>query len=109
MGEGAPHPHRLGHQPRQLRVPVGERQIQQIPPVDRQRVEEDGETGTLCAAVATSTREPTRPAVSWKERGRPSSSSAITSPSRMNRVPFNSIAAEVSSGSRSVMSSRVRV
>ncbi len=30
-----------------------------------------GETGVSRAAVSTSTREPTRPAVSWNERGRP--------------------------------------
>ena len=50
-----------------------------------------------------------REAVSWKGRGRPSSSSAIASPSRTNDVAGTSRAAATTSGSRSVMSSRERV
>jgi len=90
-------------------MPLGERQVEQILPVDRQRVEEDGGDGHRRGGRGHVHTRAHAPAISWNDRGRPSSSSAITSPSRMKLVCFNSFATEVSSGSRSVISSRVRV
>ncbi len=66
-------------------------------------------SGTEDRRVVTSRRLLVRAAVSWNGRGRPASSSAIASPSRTTEWTASDRTASTSSGTRAVMSSRVRV
>ena len=68
----AAHPQRLGDQPGQLRVPLARtagRAGRGRRRTGRRR--RPGRRGRASAAASTSTREPTRPAISWKGTGRP--------------------------------------
>src|SRR4051812_351377 len=63
----------------------------------------------VSGAVASARRVPKRLAVTWKGYGRPSGFSAIASPSRTTSPAGSARTASTTSGTRAVMSSRLRV
>lgn len=99
----------LGDDAGELGVAVGGGEGEQVAAVDGQQVEEDRGEGDGGPGAGDVEAEAVRPATSWKGRGRPSGPSAMTSPSRTACRAASSPTAAATSGSRPVMSSRVRV
>ena len=90
-------------------VAFGPRLVEQVLAVQVEQVEQEGVRGRVAASRSTSSRLPTRLAVTWNGWGRPSGWRAMTSPSS-TAVPTGRVrAAATTSGTRAVMSSRVRV
>ena len=101
----ARHPPLRRHQRRQRRGALGARPVEQILAVEVQQVEEHRRQQHRVRRTRDANRDP----VTWNGCGRPSSRSAIASPSSTNDAAGSASAASTTSGSRAVTSSSVRV